>query len=210
MLAVLGDYYHASDHLALALMATSVPADLETTVIRYPDPVNPHDLAGYDLLLLSSMGRWRPRESEATWFDADSQQRLERHIASGAGLLLLHSGTASHPVDGPLRAVAGGHFLHHPPEHPPVTVTPTARHPITEGVAPFTHPDEHYFMDVDPHATHLLTAVSSLGEQPAGWCRNHGSGRVAAVIPGHTREMLEEPAFRRLLANAIRWSLGDS
>lgn len=210
MLAVLGDFYHCSDQLLGLVSSTDLPDDLEITVVRYPQPFEPASLVGYDLLLLAAIGRLRPKESDEHWMTGEVEQALADHVAAGAGLLLLHAGTASHPTDGAFRALAGGHFLQHPPEHPPVTITPVAGHPITEGVASFTHPDEHYFLDVDDGVTQLLTATSELGEQSGGWCRTHGSGRVAALVPGHTREMLTEPMMRRLLANAVGWCLGDT
>ena len=210
MLAVLGDYYHCSDQLLALLRSTDLPDDLDVTVTRYPEPPDPAALAGYDLLLLAAIGRLRPKESDEYWMTAEAERALADHVASGAGLLLVHAGTASHPTDGPFRETAGGHFLQHPPEHPPVTITPVADHPITAGVTSFTHPDEHYFLEVDDEVTRLLTATSELGEQSGGWCRTHGSGRVATLVPGHTREMLAEPMMRRLLANAIRWCLGES
>lgn len=209
MHAVLGDYYHCSDHLLNALRSTALPDGVSLTVSRYPDPVDPQALSGHHLLFLATMGKWSPRTSDETWFDAPSQQALSDHVLAGAGLVVFHSGTASHAADGPLRTLCGGRFLHHPPEHPEVTVSVVADHPITAGVTTFTHPDEHYFVEVDADVTPLLTAVSSLGEQSAGWCRAHGSGRVAVIVPGHTTAMLEEPNLHRLLANAITWALPD-
>ncbi len=209
MRAVLGDYYHCSDQLLSALRSTVLPSDIVMTVSRYPDAVDPSHLAEDDLLVLASMGRWQPRESDETWFDGASQQALSDHIAAGAGCVILHAGTAAHPPRGPFRELCGGRFLHHPPEHPDVTISPVTDHPITAGVTAFTHPDEHYFMEVDPDVTQLLTASSTLGEQTAGWCRTHGSGRVAVIVPGHTHAMLSDPMMRQLLTNTIRWALSD-
>ena len=209
MRAVLGDYYHCSDPLLIALRSAVIPSDIVLTVTRYPEPVDPSRLAEEDLLFLASMGQWNPRESDQSWFDPAAQQALSDHVAAGAGCVVMHSGTASHAPRGPLRELCGGRFLHHPPEHPDVTITPVCDHPITAGVTAFTHPDEHYFLEVDPDVTQLLTATSTLGEQSAGWCRSHGSGRVAVIVPGHTSAMLTDPMMRQLLTNAIRWALAD-
>lgn len=205
LLAALGDYYHCSDLLVDAVRAIDLPAGMERTIVRYPDEVSPQSLVGHDVLLLAMMGQLDPRENDDYWFDAASQAVLSDHVASGAGVVFLHSGTASHPTDGPLRSLCGGHFLRHPPEHPEVTISAVADHPITSHVSTFAHPDEHYFMEVDDGVTPLLTASSTLGEQSAGWCREHGKGRVAVIIPGHTREMLSDPNLRRLLSNAVAW-----
>lgn len=208
ILALAGDYYHCSDQLVRALSTLTLPDAAELELVRYPD-TPPATLAGYDLVILAAIGRLKPRESDDQWMTPSMQAELAEHVHRGAGLLLVHAGTASHPADGPFRRMTGGHFLHHPPEHPEVTIRPVAEHPITAGVEPFTHPDEHYFLEMDANVTPLLYATSTLGEQMAGWCRTWGSGRVAAIVPGHTRAMLEEPMLLRLLANAVRWSLGN-
>ncbi|MFP4114050.1 MAG: ThuA domain-containing protein [Spirochaetota bacterium] len=207
ILALLGDYWHCSDQLLLAVQSVGLPDDASLEVIRYPDIVDPLEIAGYDLVIFAMMGQLRPRESDEQWYDSHAQAALADRVAGGAGLLVVHAGTASHPQDGPLRALVGGHFLHHPPEHPVVTISPVADHPITRGVSPFGHPDEHYFMQVDSDVTPLLEASSTLGTQPAGWCKQYGDGRVAVIVPGHTREMLEEPMLRAALANAVNWCL---
>ncbi|MFW5689724.1 MAG: ThuA domain-containing protein [Spirochaetota bacterium] len=209
VLFVLGDFYHCSDQLVMATRAMDLPADVSTELVRYPDAPDPDRLIGYDLVVFAMMGRLDPERSEETWFHERAQLALTDHVASGAGLLVVHAGTASHPTDGPFRELVGGHFLHHPPEHPPVTISPVATHPITEGVGAFAHPDEHYFMDVDEGVTELLRATSELGDQSAGWCREHGDGRVAVLVPGHTRQMLAEPMLRRLLSNAAAWCLNS-
>lgn len=209
MRAVLGDYYHCSDQLLFALRLSVIPSDIVLTVTRYPEPVDPSHLAEDDLLFLASMGQWNPRESDETWYDAAAQQTLSDHIAAGAGCVIMHSGTASHPARGPLHELCGGRFLSHSPEHLDVTVSPVSDHPITAGVTTFTHPDEYYFMEIDPDVTQLLTATSTLGEQSAGWCRSHGSGRVAVIVPGHTSAMLTDPMMRQLLTNTIQWALSD-
>ena len=205
VLATLGDYYHCSDQLLEAIRATTLPEGAGPFVLRYPDVPDRSAFTRHELIIFAMMGRLRPNESDAHWMDEPAQQTLADHVAAGAGLLVLHSGTASHPTNGPLRALVGGHFVQHPPEHPEVTITPVADHPVTRGVDSFSHPDEHYFMDLDDDITPLLRATSVLGDQPAGWCREHGEGRVAVIVPGHTREMLEEPMLHRLLSNASAW-----
>ena len=210
ILALVGDYYHCSDQLYSLVSSLPLFDDATLTTIRYPEQPDSSELAQYDLVILAMMGQLRPRESEEYWIDEAAQRALADHVGDGAGLLVFHAGTASHPESGALRELTGGRFIHHPPEHPTVTISVVGSHPITEGVSTFAHPDEHYFMEVDDGVTPLLLAHSSLGEQSAGWCRSHGQGRVAVVVPGHTREMLEDPMLRRLVSNAVGWCLGRS
>jgi type 1 glutamine amidotransferase len=79
-------------------------------------------------------------------------------------------------------------------------------HPLCEGVAPFTLRDEHYFMATDDPAVDVfLTTTSEHGEQPGGWRRLEGNGRVAVLTPGHNLEIWLHPSFQALVVNCLRW-----
>jgi uncharacterized protein len=104
-----------------------------------------------------------------------------------------------------LRSLLGGVFNHHP-EQCPVTVNPYMDHPLCAGSAPFTLKDEHYFMAMDdPKVDVFMTTSSEHGEQPGGWRRVEGKGRVAVLTPGHNVEVWLDPSFQALILNAARW-----
>jgi type 1 glutamine amidotransferase len=133
---------------------------------------------------------------------------LTEHLHKGNGLLVLHSGTAGYDQMPVMRRLVGGVFTHHP-EQCLVTVEPVAGHPLSAGSGPFTLRDEHYFMTLDdPHADVFARTKSEHGEQPGGWTRLEGSGRVAALTPGHNVEVWLHPSFQALLRNALRWCAG--
>jgi uncharacterized protein len=104
-----------------------------------------------------------------------------------------------------VRALFGGLFDKHPPQCP-VTVVPTEGHPLAAGSQPFTHQDEHYFMEMaDPNVDVFLKSVSEHGEQPAGWTRLEGQGRVCVLTPGHNLDVWLDPSYQTLIRNAIDW-----
>jgi hypothetical protein len=104
-----------------------------------------------------------------------------------------------------LRSLLGGVFLRHP-EQCPVTYSPQAGHPLVAGSAPFTHKDEYYIMALDDtRADVFLTAASEHGEQPAGWTRSQGAGRVCVLTPGHNLPVWQDPSYQALIANALHW-----
>jgi hypothetical protein len=213
ILALVGDYYHCSDQQIMLMRSVGVDEsseEHEVTTIRYPDLPASDVMGDYDLVIFGMMGRYAPRDSDETWFTLGAQERLAARVNDGGGLLVFHAGTASHRIDGAFREIVGGHFLHHPPEHPTVTISPIADHPVTDGVTEFAHPDEHYFVEVDDDVTPLLRATSELGETVAGWTAERGSGRVAVIVPGHTREMIGDPMLARLVRNAAAWCLGEA
>jgi type 1 glutamine amidotransferase len=104
-----------------------------------------------------------------------------------------------------LRGLLGGVFTHHP-EQCPVTVNPRLGHLLSASAVPFTLQDEHYFIALDDrHAEVFLTTTSQHGEQPGGWTRMEGIGRVAVLTPGHNLEIWLHPSFQTLVRNSLRW-----
>jgi type 1 glutamine amidotransferase len=66
--------------------------------------------------------------------------------------------------------------------------------------------DEHYFMALDDTKADVFVAtVSEHGEQPGGWRRKEGRGRVAVLTPGHNLEVWLHSSFQVLLRNCLRW-----
>jgi type 1 glutamine amidotransferase len=85
-------------------------------------------------------------------------------------------------------------------------VSPLAGHPLTAGCEPFTLHDEHYHMALDDaNADVFMTTRSVHGQQPGGWARREGAGRVAVLTPGHVVDVWRHPSFQALLRNALGW-----
>jgi len=57
----------------------------------------------------------------------------------------------------------------------------------------------------DAEADVFLTTSSEHGDQPGGWTRTEGVGRVCVLTPGHNLEVWLAPPFQRLLERALRW-----
>jgi type 1 glutamine amidotransferase len=139
------------------------------------------------------------------WMTDDVQAAFVDYVHKGNGLLVIHSGTAEYQDKPVLRSLLGGVFTHHP-EQCLVNINPNAGHPLCEGVVPFTLKDEHYFMAMDdPGVDRFLSTASEHGEQPGGWRRLEGNGRVAVLTPGHTLEVWLHPSFQTLIVNCLRW-----
>jgi len=144
------------------------------------------------------------------WMTEAVQTSFVEYVYKGNGLLAIHSGTADYQEKTILRSLLGGVFTHHP-EQCEVKMEPKANHPLTNGMSPFTVKDEHYFMAMyDSEADVFMTSHSEHGEQPAGWRRTEGAGRVAVLTPGHNLEVWLHPLYQTLLLNALRWCGGMS
>lgn len=161
-------------------------------------------MADYPVVLLTKSNNVSSTD-HAPWVTPEVEAAFAAYVRAGGGLLAVHSGSAEYLEKRVLRALLGGVFASHPPQCP-VTVTARAGHPLAEGAAPFTLVDEHYQMAFDDvGADVFLTTRSEHGEQPGGWSRSDGAGRVAVLTPGHNLEIWLHPSYQALIANALRW-----
>jgi type 1 glutamine amidotransferase len=164
-------------------------------------------MAAYPLVILTKSNHLSSSDQRG-WMTDEVQSAFADYVRKGNGLLAIHSGTADYKGMPVLRSLLGGVFTHHP-EQSAVRIEPHASHPLTTGIAPFTVKDEHYFMAMDdPQADIFMTTHSEHGEQPAGWRRTEGAGRVAVLTPGHNVEVWLHPSYQALLLNVLRWCGG--
>ncbi len=165
---------------------------------------SPETMLRYSLVILTKSNNVSATD-QTSWMTDTVQTAFSDFVRRGNGLLAIHSGTAGYDQMRVLRSLLGGVFTHHP-EQCPVTVTPRVGHPLSKGSTPFTLTDEHYFMALDdPQADVFMTTASEHGEQPGGWRRVEGTGRVVVLTPGHNLQVWLHPSFQTLLLNSLRW-----
>jgi len=81
-----------------------------------------------------------------------------------------------------------------------------ADHPVTRGVAGFNIHDETYnLFDVAPDVTRLLGTDAPTSGPVIGWAKTYSGTRVVYLQLGHDHFAWENPAYPRLLTQAIRW-----
>lgn len=140
-------------------------------------------------------------------------------IRSGGAFLGAHSATDTYRDVAAFVEMIGGAFDTHGQVVEAEVRVADASHPSVAHVAPgFRITDEWYrFRDLAP-GRHVLLAfdrvppdgLGTAGEPadlPLAWHRSYGSGRVFYTALGHTREVWEDPRFRRHVREAIRWAL---
>jgi type 1 glutamine amidotransferase len=165
------------------------------------------DLASYDVVVLYDMS---VRISDAQ--KAAFQALLDR----GTGLVVLHHALGSYqnwpqyagiigmgaPEPGAPRPEFG---FEHDVDIPVVIVA--ADHPITAGLHDFTLHDEIYWgFRAGPDVTPLVTTTQPKSSKPLAWCRTQGRSRVVFLQPGHDHSAFDDPNYRRLVAQSIRWA----
>lgn len=80
------------------------------------------------------------------------------------------------------------------------------KHPVTKGIVDFNVFDETYKgYYVEPGVKPLLTTNEKTSETIIGWTKNYGSARVVTLQSGHDVPTFENPAFRKILSQAVVW-----
>ncbi len=165
----------------------------------------------YDVIVLYDM--WQPISNEAK---ADFLARLKE----GKGLVALHHCLASYQSWPEYAQVIGGKYrlektVENGGEKPGSTYRHDVdftvrladqRHPVTRGLKDFAIHDETYGgFDVSPQSHVLLTTDAPTSGPAIGWAKTYGKARVVYLQLGHDHQAYENPNYRRLVAQAIRW-----
>jgi uncharacterized protein len=80
-------------------------------------------------------------------------------------------------------------------------------HPVTRGVTDFEIHDETYkLFDVADTCEALLTTDEPLSNKVIGWAKTYEASRIVYLQCGHDHFAYENPNFRKIVAQAIRWT----
>ena len=139
-------------------------------------------------------------------------RRFQKYFDSGKPVIGLR--TASHAFQNWLAfdaQVLGGNYGNHYGKDllPRIAVAPAAQaHPILRGVpASFVTAGSLYRnTPLQTNTTTLLTGSIPDHTEPMAWTHDYRGARVFYTSLGHPQDFAE-PAFRRLLVNAIDWAL---
>lgn len=169
------------------------------------------DLLSYQVVVLYDM----PKEI------TESQKvKFLSLFEKGIGLVVLHHALVSYPHWPDYERIIGGRYpeadgkggavteqvgYEHDVKVPVIIVA--KEHPVTAGLKDFTIHDEIYWgFRVRPEGTPLLSTTHPKSGKPLGWTRNEGKSRVVYLQLGHGPEAFENPNYRRLIAQSIRWT----
>jgi type 1 glutamine amidotransferase len=166
----------------------------------------------YDVLVLYDM--YQDISDEAK---ADFLARLKK----GEGLVVLHHAIASYQKWPEYSKIIGAHYylekavvdgvekpqsiLEHG-VHFKLHMTDPA-HPVTSGIKDFEIHDETYnLFDVAKDCHPLVTTDEPKSNKIIGWAKTYGPARVVYLQSGHDHFAYENPSFRQMLQQAIRWT----
>jgi type 1 glutamine amidotransferase len=169
-------------------------------------------LHDYDALLLHFSNWEHPNQPGKA-----AQRNLQKAIADGTGLVVVHFASASFrewPEFARLvgRAWDAKRFDHDPRGKFRVQITDVA-HEITAGMESFETDDELYYgLTGDRPITVLATARSKVDEKayPMAFVLQYGKGRVFHCPLGHDVEAFAAPAVGELFRRGTAWTAGLS
>src|SRR6185503_3152433 len=138
----------------------------------------------------------------------------------GVGLVVLHHALVSYQTWSDYERIIGGRYQE-PDAGKPGVVTEQVGwqhdvdvpviivakdHPVTAGLKDFTIHDEIYWgYRVGSDVTPLLTTTHPKSGKPLAWTRTEKNSRVVFIQSGHGPEAHENPIYRQLVAQSIRW-----
>lgn len=169
------------------------------------------DLLSYNVIVLYDIRRSITDEQKAKFLSL---------FDKGIGLVVLHHALVSYQHWPEYESIIGGRYPEEDGKYGAVTpqvgwehdhevpvVIVAKDHPITAGVQDFTIHDEIYWgFRVQPDVTTLITTTLPKSGKPLAWCRTQGKSRVVYLQLGHDHSAYDNPNYRRLLANGIRWA----
>lgn len=217
-----GGIYHDFDRMAAATAGILATAGLTTDIVASPAELIQALEQGPAALVVVQALRWQMlgndkyepfRTQWAYQTGPDLITALTGHVASGGGVMALHTGCICFDDWRGWQELLGGGWVwgqsYHAPGLEAVQVAKFAAHPATDGVSPFTVIDEHYRdLALGPDAIVLAQGRTAAGiDHPVAWTREAGfAGRSFTLTTGHDLTSLTEPAQARLIRQGALWA----
>jgi len=169
------------------------------------------DLLDFDVVVLYDMPKTITEPQKAKFLSL---------FDKGIGLVVLHHALVSYQHWPDYERIIGGRYpeadgksglvtaevgYQHDVDIPVVIVAKD--HPVTRGLKDFTIHDEIYWgFRVTPDVTPLLTTTHPKSGKPLAWTRAQGKSRIVYLQLGHDHSAYENPNYRQLVAQSIRWA----
>ena len=161
--------------------------------------ITPEVLDRYDCVVMYAN---HPNDSTEP---AAFSQSLDAYIRAGGGFAALHC-TSGCFMDSPSWfSLIGARFQSHGAEVFSQDVVDDS-HPITRNWSPFETWDETY---VQEHIDDNRTLLTTRGDEPWCWTRDHGNGRIFYTASGHDHRTWTHPGWLDHLQRAIVWASGE-
>lgn len=185
VLALIGDRYHNSDYIRVALtkMFDGLNVSVDYTT-RY-DQLSRQLLNDYQMFLclrdgmiwpggylgpdaytayeqaLENRGDF-PEPKPATWLTEEMAAALKDFVSTGNGFYSLHNNSHVSLSSKTYRDVQGGAYIGHPPLRPFKVHVVNSTHPITQGIRDFMVNDEQHYVEYDKDRKYILLEAENI------------------------------------------------
>ncbi len=185
--------------------------DFEVKPVEHPNAhalFKPEAARNYDVIALYDM--WQPITDEA-------KQDFVNLLKAGKGLVALHHSLVGYQEWDEYAKLIGGKYHLKPRGDKPASTfkhdvkftvrLADANHPVTRGLKDFEILDETYSnVAVNANVKPLLTTDEPTSTKTIAWTHTYGKSKVAYLQLGHGPTAYENPNYRRLVAQAVRWA----
>lgn len=150
--------------------------------------------------------------------DRARQLDLERYLQAGGGFVGIHAASDAHYDWRWYGRMVGGYFNGHPAIQPARLVVADSQSPMAKHLPKvWERTDEWYnFKRLAPDLTVLLSidersyqGGTNGASHPMTWYHAFDGGRAWYTELGHTEESFADPAYLELVAQGIRYAVGD-
>ena len=185
------------------------------TEVKHPDALamfRSENRALYDVVLLYDMPEAISEQEKKDFTDC---------LKAGKGLVVWHHAYCSYQDWPEYQNIIGGRYHQKPwtdskgAAHPASTYkhdvhfrvkVSDSKHPVTKGIKDFDIIDETYGKgSVNPAVRVLLTTNEPASTPSIAWTNRYGKSNVATILLGHDKQAWTNPAFAKLLTQAIMW-----
>ncbi len=169
------------------------------------------DLRSYDVVVLYDMSKD---------LSAKGRAKVQAFAESGKGLVVMHHAIVDYATTWPwwYEQLVGGRYLERAEGKLPastykhdekIQVESAMSHPIVDSVGRFEIFDETYKgMWISPDVKVLLKTNNPTSDGPVAWISPWPKARVVYIQLGHGAAAHDNPAFKKLVWNAIAWTSG--
>jgi type 1 glutamine amidotransferase len=141
-----------------------------------------------------------------------------RLLENGTGMIFLHHSLVSYQDWDEFKCIRGGKYLEkgyvsdstelsgyqHDLDLKVTVIDP--EHPVTNGIKDFKIHDEGYYnIEILPEVTPLLQTSHPSCAKYIAWTKEYRNSRIVYIMLGHDRQAYNNPSFRQLLNNSIKW-----
>jgi putative membrane-bound dehydrogenase-like protein len=192
--------HHNSNEYMPILQASLAPKGFYFTYTTDLNDLSEEVLQDYDALMLYA------NHDE---INASQEKALLSFVKKGGGFIPIHCASYCFRNSDDIVKLIGGQFISHD------TATFTTEvvdedHPAMQGVNAITTWDETYVhTKFAKDIKVLMEREDENGKEPYAWVKEYGKGRVFYTALGHDQLTWSRPEFHQLIAQGIRWAIGD-